>query len=112
MTGKQFRALALSLPEAHEAPHFERTSFRVGKKIFATMTPDGTEAMVRVAPRERMTQFFGLYALTGKVTSFFGPLAVAVLTSLSGSQRIGISVLLLFFIVGGVSMIRVQPRRG
>lgn len=68
--------------------------------------------MVRVAPRERMTQFFGLYALTGKVTSFFGPLAVAVLTSLSGSQRIGISVLLLFFIVGGLLMTRVQPRRG
>lgn len=54
MTSKAFRTLALSLPEAHEEPHFERTSFRVGKKIFATMTADGTEAMVRVAPRERL----------------------------------------------------------
>ena len=54
MTPKAFRALALSLPEASEAPHFERTSFRVGKKIFATMTADGTEAMVRVAPKERL----------------------------------------------------------
>ena len=43
------RRLALSLPEAHEAPHFERTSFRVGKKIFATMTADGAEAMVKLA---------------------------------------------------------------
>jgi hypothetical protein len=48
MTPKAFQRLALSLPDAHEEPHFERTSFRVGKKIFATMTPDGAEAMVRV----------------------------------------------------------------
>ena len=56
MTPKAFRALALSLPEAHEEPHFERTSFRVGKKIFATMTAEGTEVMVRVAPQERVEE--------------------------------------------------------
>jgi hypothetical protein len=54
MTPAAFRKLALSMPEAHEEPHFERTSFRVGKKIFATMTADGKEAMVRVAPHERV----------------------------------------------------------
>lgn len=31
-----FRKLALSFPETIEAPHFEKTSFRVKKKIFAT----------------------------------------------------------------------------
>ncbi len=31
------RKIALSFPEAVEAPHFEKASFRVGKKIFATM---------------------------------------------------------------------------
>lgn len=50
MTLADLRALALSMPEAHEEPHFDRTSFRVGKKIFATATPDGREAMVRVHP--------------------------------------------------------------
>ena len=54
MTGAAFRKLALSLPEATEAPHFERASFRVGKKIFATMTSAGEEAMVRVAPRQKL----------------------------------------------------------
>ena len=49
MTPEALRKLALSLPEAHEEPHFERTSFRVGKKIFATMTGDGREAMVKLA---------------------------------------------------------------
>jgi hypothetical protein len=52
MTPAAFRRFALSLPEAHEEPHFERASFRVGKKIFATMTADGAEAMVRVAAAE------------------------------------------------------------
>ena len=54
MTSKQFRAHALSLPEASEAPHFDRASFRIGKKIFATLTADGAEAMVRVSPRQRL----------------------------------------------------------
>jgi predicted DNA-binding protein (MmcQ/YjbR family) len=31
-----FRQMALSFPEAIEAPHFEKPSFRVNKKIFAT----------------------------------------------------------------------------
>lgn len=31
-----FRELALSFPEVTEEPHFEKTSFRVKKKIFAT----------------------------------------------------------------------------
>ncbi|MCU1276588.1 MAG: hypothetical protein JWM53_134 [bacterium] len=54
MTAAAFRKLALSLPEASEALHFTRASFRVGKKIFATMTAAGDEAMVRVAPRQKL----------------------------------------------------------
>ena len=34
---KAFRELALSFPGTEELPHFEKTSFRVKKKIFATM---------------------------------------------------------------------------
>jgi hypothetical protein len=54
VTPAAFRKLALSLPDAHEEPHFDRTSFRVGKKIFATMTSDGAQAMVKVKPIERV----------------------------------------------------------
>ena len=32
-----FRQLALSFPETAEQPHFDRKSFRVKKKIFATL---------------------------------------------------------------------------
>ena len=48
MTPAALRKFALSIAEAHEEPHFERTSFRVGKKIFATITRDGSEAMVKL----------------------------------------------------------------
>ena len=35
------RRIALALPEAAEAPHFDFTSFRVRGRIFATSPPDG-----------------------------------------------------------------------
>jgi hypothetical protein len=41
VTDDDVRGLALALPEVTEAPHHERTSFRVRGKIFATMPPDG-----------------------------------------------------------------------
>ena len=52
------RRLALALPEATEEPHFERTSFRVKGKIFATVAPDGGSMNVFVddEQREVMTQ--------------------------------------------------------
>ena len=68
--------------------------------------------MARVAPRDRMTQFFGLYALTGKATSFVAPLLVAFVTHQSGSQRAGVSVLVVFFAVGFWLMRRVNEGRG
>lgn len=42
------RALALSLPDTHEAPHHDLTSFRVGTKIFATAPPDGDQLRIFV----------------------------------------------------------------
>jgi hypothetical protein len=41
---KQIRKRALQLPEVEEAPHFEKTSFRVRKKIFATFDAEETTA--------------------------------------------------------------------
>lgn len=56
--------------------------------------------LVRLAPRERITQYFGLLALTGKVTSFMGPLAVGIVTAVTASQKAGMAVLMAFFIAG------------
>ncbi len=44
-----FRKLALALPEAIEAPHFDATSFRLRGKIFATYRESDGRAVVRLA---------------------------------------------------------------
>ena len=46
-------------------------------------------------------RFFGLYAFVGRATSFLAPASVAAITAYYDSQRLGISVIILFFIVGG-----------
>ncbi len=63
--------------------------------------------LARVAPEEVRAQMFGLFALSGKVTSFMGPLLVGWLTVLFASQRAGMSVVLVMFLVGAVLMLLV-----
>ena len=52
--------------------------------------------MTHLAPPELRTEFFGLYALSGKATAFLGPIAVALVTTASGSQSIGVATLIVF----------------
>lgn len=56
--------------------------------------------MARLAPPGQATQMFGLFALSGKVTAFIGPAFVSGLTAISGSQRVGMSIILVLFLVG------------
>lgn len=65
--------------------------------------------MVRQAHPERMTEAFGLYALTGKATSFMAPLLIGVVTDVTGSQQLGITPLLALFLIGLVLLIWVKP---
>ena len=46
------RRFALSLPETTEEPHFDAGSFRVRKKIFATIPPGGKQLRVFIEPDE------------------------------------------------------------
>lgn len=55
--------------------------------------------MVRHTTPERATEAFGLYALSGKATAFLAPLLVALVTDLTGSQRLGISPLIVMFLL-------------
>jgi hypothetical protein len=50
---QKFRLLAMSFPEATEEPHFEKTSFRVNKKIFATYDEKLNRACVKLAAIEQ-----------------------------------------------------------
>lgn len=49
----RFRAEALALPGSSEQDHFGRPSFRVGKKIFATLWVKEGWAMVKLTPAQQ-----------------------------------------------------------
>ena len=54
MTAEEFRKMALSLPETLEAAHMGHPDFRVGGKIFATLSPPGQGwAMVKLTPEQQ-----------------------------------------------------------
>jgi len=48
-----FRQMALGLPGATEQPHFEKTSFRAGKKIFVTLDEPKQLACVKLPAAEQ-----------------------------------------------------------
>jgi UMF1 family MFS transporter len=58
---------------------------------------------------ERMTEAFGLYALSGKATTFLAPAMIALATDISGSQRFGVSPLILLFLIGLILLRWVKP---
>jgi len=68
--------------------------------------------MAHLAPVGLRAEMFGLYALAGKATAFFGPALLAFATTAFDSQRMGMATILLFFIGGGLLLMAVPaPRR-
>lgn len=67
--------------------------------------------LARLAPPEKMTQYFGLFAFSGKVTAFLAPFAVATVTAMTCSQRWGMAAILGFLVLGMVLMLPVRERR-
>src|SRR6185503_509738 len=68
--------------------------------------------MARLAPPDLRAEFFGLFALSGKVTSFLGPALVGWITYAAGSQRVGMGVIPIFFVAGILLLLRVREPRG
>ncbi|MEZ6010628.1 MAG: MFS transporter [Hyphomonas sp.] len=69
--------------------------------------------LVHIAPRERIGEFFGLYAIAGTVTVWMGPGIVSLLTWVTGNQRIGMGGIGFMFLAGLVILWKVHaPKRG
>ena len=66
--------------------------------------------LVDQADPRRMTEAFGLYALSGKATSFLAPALVAVFTAIFASQRAGVVPLVALFAAGLVLLPLVRGR--
>ncbi|MEM6709474.1 MAG: MFS transporter [Pseudomonadota bacterium] len=87
----------------------------VNLQLFGMFVATGFAAsrtmMARIAPRELMTQFFGLYALSGTATAFLAPLIVAITTDAFQSQRAGYASLMLLLAAGFLVMLFVREER-
>jgi predicted DNA-binding protein (MmcQ/YjbR family) len=60
-TPDHVRQIALSFPKTTEQPHFEKTSFRVNKKIFATLNVKHNRITIKLSLKDQ-----DLYALWQK----------------------------------------------
>ena len=68
--------------------------------------------MGRFVPHKYENEFFGFYAFSGKATAFLGPFLLGQLTLMFDSQRVGMSVVLGFFMVGGLLLTFVDEAAG
>lgn len=105
-------------PPASGAPLFsgaaERAYLVLGCLIGAAGGPlqaASRTLLIRLAPRDRIAQYFGLFALTGKVTSFMGPLLIGAITWVTASQKAGMAMLVVFFATGLVLLMRVREEQ-
>jgi len=64
--------------------------------------------LARLSPKDMLNEMFGLYSLSGTATSFMGPLAIAILTGVSGNQQTGIAAGLIFLVGGLILLHRVK----
>ena len=67
--------------------------------------------LARLAPREMMAEFFGLYALAGKATTFLAPLTIGLVTQATGNQRLGLAIVLVFLVAGLALLVFVREER-
>lgn len=65
--------------------------------------------LVKLAPKGKEGQFFGLYALSGAATAFLGPMTVEYFTSTFQSQQIGFASISLLLVAGFVVLMLVKP---
>jgi UMF1 family MFS transporter len=64
--------------------------------------------MGRYVPPGMQNEFFGFFAFSGKLTAFIGPLLLGIVTDMADSQRVGMTVVLVMFVVGLLLMLKVR----
>ncbi|MBP1947352.1 MFS transporter [Virgibacillus litoralis] len=81
------------------ALHFYLLAFCVG------LVQGGAQSLSRsiygrMVPANKHAEFFGFYGISAKFAAIFGPFLFAIVGQLTGSSRLGIISLVIFFIVG------------
>ncbi len=57
-------------------------------------------ALISLADSKNINSLFGIYATSGKITNFLGPLLVATFTAVFESQKAGMATILIFLFFG------------
>jgi MFS transporter, UMF1 family len=74
--------------------------------VFGPAQASSRSYLARSVSVDEAGRFFGLYALSGRATSFAAPMLVATITLATDSARLGMSVLIVFLIVGFLLLLR------
>ncbi len=103
-------SVAYFLPEGQVAP-FLVLAVAIGLVL------GGTQALARsffslLIPRGKEAEYFSFYHACERGTSWFGTLTFGLVYQLTGSYRPAIFALIMFFVVGGLLLLKVDAERG
>lgn len=68
--------------------------------------------LARMVPDQKQTEFFGLFAFSGKLSSLLGPLVYASVVGATGDHKLAMSSIIAFFALGLVALVFVREREG
>jgi UMF1 family MFS transporter len=93
------------------ATHFYILAFMVGT------VQGGSQALSRslygsMIPKSQSAEFFGFFSTSSKFAGILGPLLFGIVSQLAGGSRLSIVSLIIFFIVGGLILTRVNVEEG
>jgi UMF1 family MFS transporter len=93
------------------ATHFYILAFMVGT------VQGGTQALSRslygaMVPKSQSAEFFGFFSTSSKFAGIVGPLLFGVVSQVAGGSRLSIVSLVIFFVVGGLLLTRVDEKEG
>jgi UMF1 family MFS transporter len=93
------------------ATHFYILAFAVG------LVQGGTQALSRslygsMVPKKRSAEFFGFYSASSKFAGILGPLLFGLVSQSTGSSRLSILSIVLFFVLGAVLLSFVDVDEG
>jgi UMF1 family MFS transporter len=93
------------------AAHFYGLALAVG------LVQGGTQALSRslygsMVPRSQAAEFFGFYSTSSKFAGIVGPLLFGLVSHFTGTSRISIVALIVFFAAGALMLLRVDVEEG
>ena len=104
--------LVFSTLLAFSAPYFtsQKEVFWIAGVLIGLMVGPNQSCsrslMAQLTPKEKQNEFFGFFALTGKATSFLGPLLFGIVTSMY-NQQMALWVVIVLFVTGFILFNRI-----